>query len=260
MEVFCIVAEPCSHLLILYALHCYLFCLFFVVSIFSCSVMTTISINRASKAIICVTDIDENSRDVWFEGKILNRYGIFYFVRSGNSKRASRSNIFPYLHCDLIDRECLTTVIMTISGDVINHQNDKIKARIYVRIESFGVKMKHVGGFQKGYMPFVILILQNTQVVVIHSFEYELFLIFYTETCIRDFKKRSHESFSMATFYSIVVGVRGHYKSANNDDYCQVIVADGIGKEDHDTVEFARTFHDEYTKIKNAFESGEIFL
>ena len=120
--------------------------------------------------------------------------------------------------------------------------------------------MKHVGGFQKGYMPFAILILQNTQVVVIHSFEYELFLIFYTETCIRDFKKRSHESFSMATFYSIVVGVRGHYKSANNDDYCQVIVADGIGKEDHDTVEFARTFHDEYTKIKNAFESGEIFL
>jgi len=64
----------------------------------------------------------------------------------------------------------------------------------------------------------------------------------------------------MATFSSIVVGVRGHYKSANNDDYCQVIVADGIGEEDHDTIGFSRAFHDEYTKIKSAFESGEFFL
>jgi hypothetical protein len=64
----------------------------------------------------------------------------------------------------------------------------------------------------------------------------------------------------MATFNSIVVGVRGHYKSTNNDDYCQVIVADGIREEDHNTVGFLWAFHDEYTKIKNAFESGEIFL
>ena len=64
----------------------------------------------------------------------------------------------------------------------------------------------------------------------------------------------------MATFSSIVVGVRGYYKSANNDDFCQVIVADDIGEEDHDTVGFLRAFHDEYTKIKTAFESGEIFL
>ena len=79
-------------------------------------------------------------------------------------------------------------------------------------------------------MPFAILVLQNTHVVVLPPFEPELFPIFYTETCIRDFKKRSHESFSMATLSAIVIGMRGHYKSANNDDYCQVIVADGNGK------------------------------
>ena len=54
--------------------------------------------------------------------------------------------------------------------------------------------------------------------------------------------------------------MRGHYKSANNDDYYQVIVVYGIGEEGHDTVGFTRAFHEEYTKIKNAFESGENIL
>ena len=64
----------------------------------------------------------------------------------------------------------------------------------------------------------------------------------------------------MAIFISIVVGVRGHYKSANNDDNCQVIVADGIVEEDHDTGGLSRAFHDEFTKIKNAFDNGENVL
>lgn len=109
-------------------------------------------------------------------------------------------------------------------------------------------------------MPFAILVLQNTQVVIFPTFELELLFIFYTKTCIRDFKKMSHESFSMATFSSIVVSVRGHYKSANNDDDCQVIVTDIIGEDVHDIVGFSRAFHDEYTKIKNVFESGGFFL
>ena len=64
----------------------------------------------------------------------------------------------------------------------------------------------------------------------------------------------------MATFSSMVVGVRGHYKSANNDNYCQVFVTDGTGEDDHNTIKFSAVFHDEYTKIKNAFESGEKVL
>ena len=83
--------------------------------------MATISSNTTSKAIISVTDIYENLRDVWFEGKILNKYGTFDFVRVKNSNRASKSSFFSYMHCDLIDRECLTTVSMTIAEDVIHH-------------------------------------------------------------------------------------------------------------------------------------------
>jgi hypothetical protein len=129
-----------------------------------------------------------------------------------------------------------------------------------VRVKNFGVKMKYPGGFQNGDMPFAILVLQNTHVIVLPPFEFDVLPIFYTETCIKDFKKRSYESFPMATFSAIVIGMRGHYKSANSDDYCQVIVADGIGEEDYDTVEFTQAFHDEYTKIKNSFESGENIL
>ena len=47
----------------------------------------------------------------------------------------------------------------------------------------------------------------------------------------------------MTTFSAIVIGVRGYYKSTNNNDYCQVIVTDEIGEEDHDTVKFTQTFH-----------------
>ena len=64
----------------------------------------------------------------------------------------------------------------------------------------------------------------------------------------------------MATLSAVVIGVRGHYKSANNDDYYQLIVADGIGEEDYDTVGFTQSFHEDYTKIKTIFERGENVL
>ena len=39
-----------------------------------------------------------------------------------------------------------------------------------MRVENFGVKRKHVGGFQKGDMPFAILVLQNAQVIILPHF------------------------------------------------------------------------------------------
>ena len=118
-----------------------------------------------------------------------------------------------------------------------------------MRVENFVIKRKHVGDFQKDDMPFAILVLQNTHVVVLLPFEFELLSIFLYVDSYKRFKKKCHESLPMATFNAILVGVRGHYKSANNDNYCQVIIADGIGKDDHDTVKFTRTFYEEYTKI-----------
>ena len=64
----------------------------------------------------------------------------------------------------------------------------------------------------------------------------------------------------MVTLSAIMVNIRGHYKSANNDDYCQVIVADEIGKMITIQWDLRRAFHEEYNKIKNVFESGENVL
>lgn len=96
--------------------------------------------------------------------------------------------------------------------------------------------------YRKGDIHFVILILQNINVVVLPPFVSELSLIFYTETYIKDFKKICHKSFSMATFSAIMVGIRGHYKNTNNDDFCQVIVADNIAVEDHNPLKFCKFF------------------
>ena len=65
-----------------------------------------------------------------------------------NVKRASRSSPIPYLHYDLIDQEGLTTITMTVSGDVIQHHEEKIRTWTYVRVENFGVKRKHADDFQ----------------------------------------------------------------------------------------------------------------
>ena len=64
----------------------------------------------------------------------------------------------------------------------------------------------------------------------------------------------------MPTFSTIVVSIRGHFKSANNDNYCQMIIIGGIAENDHDIVGFSRVFHNEYTKINNAFKSAENIL
>ena len=49
--------------------------------------------------------------------------------------------------------------------------------------------------------------------------------------------------------------MRGHYKNTSNEDFFQMIVADDIAEEYHDTMGFFfQVFYDKYTKIKYAFE------
>jgi len=149
---------------------------------------------------------------------------------------------------------------MIIVGDVIHHHEEKIRRGVYVRVENFGVKRKHARGFQKGDMPWTLLVTQNSHISVLPSFSLEWLPIFYTETCIKDFKKKTHKMFPMASFSIVVVDVRGLYKGENNEDFNQIMIADAIIKDDHDIIGFSHSFHDEYLKIKAAFESGEQVL
>jgi len=63
--------------------------------------MATCSIAQVSKAIMYVTNINQNSKDICFEGKILNRYGTLDYICFG-SNRGSSSCKFPYLHHTIV--------------------------------------------------------------------------------------------------------------------------------------------------------------
>ena len=75
--------------------------------------------------------------------------------------------------------------MLTIASDIIHHHEEKIRARIYVKVESFDVKYIHARCFKKCDTSFVIVVLNNTHVVVLPPFKHELYPIFYMETCIR---------------------------------------------------------------------------
>ena len=65
--------------------------------------MANFSIVLKSKVVAGVTNINENCKNVWFKGKVLNRYGTFNYLYSSNAKKSLGSSIYLYLHCDLID-------------------------------------------------------------------------------------------------------------------------------------------------------------
>lgn len=85
---------------------------------------------------------------------------------------------------------------MTIAGDIIHHYEEKIRARIYVKVESFDVKYIYICKmFQKCDISFVILVLQNTHVVVFPPFKHELHPISYMETSIKYLRRDSTKNF-----------------------------------------------------------------
>ena len=73
---------------------------------------------------------------------------------------------------------------MTISGNVINHYEEKVQQGAYVTIENYNRKCKHSGRFKKRDMPNALLSSVNTTITVLPVFVLELFPIFYTKICI----------------------------------------------------------------------------
>lgn len=71
--------------------------------------------------------------------------------------------------------------------------------------------------------------------------------------CITNLGK-THKNIAMAIFCAIVVGVRDHYKSVNNEFYCHMVIIDGITRQDHNIVGFSQYFQDECTTIKYALK------
>lgn len=64
----------------------------------------------------------------------------------------------------------------------------------------------------------------------------------------------------MATFSAIVIRVRGHYKNINNKDFVKSLLQMIMRKNITILLDFCEFFHNEYTKINNAFNIGEDIL
>ena len=138
-----------------------------------------------TKMVLSVVQIDENTRDVAFEGKILSRYGTFDYIRANRTKDRG----YAYLHCDMIDKECLTTIMLSVCTPLIEHHQAKLHPGSYVRVENFAVKPKSGGGFQKGDMPCVIFVQSTTRIIVLPLFVPEFLPIFHTKDSIKDVRK-----------------------------------------------------------------------
>ncbi len=67
---------------------------------------------KKARLVVAMDDLDFGVRDVVFKAKEFNRYGTY--DRIGN--RSMEDPSYAYLHCDLLDKEILTTITFKIKS------------------------------------------------------------------------------------------------------------------------------------------------
>jgi hypothetical protein len=71
---------------------------------------------------------------------------------------------YAYLHCDLLDKVALITIILKVKLPHINIHEQHLQKGMFVRVENVGIESKSKRGFEKGDMHIVITI-ESTIVV-----------------------------------------------------------------------------------------------
>ncbi len=77
--------------------------------------MVTILVKEV-KIVVVVDDLDFGIKDVAFEAKVFNRFDNFDWITNRNMKDPNYAD----LHCDLLDRVALTTIILKVKLPHIN--------------------------------------------------------------------------------------------------------------------------------------------
>jgi len=86
---------------------------------------------------------------------------------------------YAYLHCDLLHRVALTTIILKVKSPHINMHEQYLQKGMFVKVENFCIESKSKRGFEKGDMHVVITIESMTIVSPIIVFELELVPMFF---------------------------------------------------------------------------------
>ncbi len=85
------------------------------------------------RLVVAMNDLNFGIRDVAFETKVFNRYGTFNQIANRSMEDAS----YAYLHCDLLDRATVTTIILRVKSLHIEMYEQHLQKGIFVRVEFF---------------------------------------------------------------------------------------------------------------------------
>ncbi len=92
-----------------------LFHLFVIKFIFSFFYTMVVILLKEIILIVELDNLDFGIRDVGYEAKVFNRYGTFDQI----ANRSMEDLSYTYLHCDLLDKATLTTIILKVKSPYI---------------------------------------------------------------------------------------------------------------------------------------------
>jgi hypothetical protein len=72
--------------------------------------MMDIVLVKDVRSVLAMDDLDFKIRDVAFEANVFNRYRTFDQI----TNRSMENPSYAYLHCDLLDREALITITLSM--------------------------------------------------------------------------------------------------------------------------------------------------
>ncbi len=88
--------------------------------------------------VIAVDDLDFGIRNVAFEAKVFNRYGIFDQIANRNMEDQG----YAYLHFDLLDKVALTIITLTVKSPYIKMYEQHLQKGMFVKVENFRIESK----------------------------------------------------------------------------------------------------------------------
>jgi hypothetical protein len=131
---------------------------------------------KEARLVVEVDDLDFKIRDVTFEAKVFNRYGIFDHITNSRMENPG----YAYLHYDLLDRATITTIILRVKSPYIKMHEQHLQKGMFVRVEFFCIESMSKKGFKKVSMHVVITIESSTIMSSIPAFQHELNSMFFS--------------------------------------------------------------------------------
>jgi hypothetical protein len=100
---------------------------------------------REARLIIVMDDFEFWIKNVAFEVKMFNKYGIFDQITNRNMKNLR----YAYLHCDLLDKVALTTIALKLKLVHIKTHEQHLQKNMFIKVKLFSIASKFKGVLKK---------------------------------------------------------------------------------------------------------------